>query len=804
MNHSIDVAIIGAGPYGLSLAAYLDNAGIEFRIFGKTMDSWKKKMPPGMLLKSYPWANSLYDPASSFTLKKFCADQELPYHDSHISVPLETFVAYGEAFQSQFVPNVENKMLVSIDRSTKGFQITFDDGEILNVRYIVIGVGLHHFKYLPPFLKDLPTEVLSHSGEYGSLENLTGRKVAVFGSGASATDLAALLYNKKTDVSLISRCAELAFMPAPEIQTPSFPTLRRVASPLKPLKQLISPNSCIGSSWLLKVCANAPDIIHLLPERIRLDLVRNELGPSGHWAVKDIVEEHIRLHLGRNLDYAELRNGKLNLCLSSPDGITEKIQIDHLIAATGYKIDLTKLDFLKKLLPAIHSVENTPILSSNYESSVPGLYFIGPASANSFGPVARFVCGAIHPARRITQHLLKKTKTKASLSTISESTTQGSIKKDSSLPENRNSSLGPNEKRIDKPNILLVSTMFRTPYRVLRCAHAAGGTLFVLGTQGAKGLKSSRYCKAFMSTDRPINGEFDMQLAEQINRHIETLGIDIVLGGDTPSTRSLIAIRELLKAPCFPMPSLDQFDLLNNKWEFYHLCKSLGIQTPQSRLFQNVEDLIKEIDLKSLTFPQVAKPLTMEAGIGVFRLDFENVRSQLEKISYHPILVQDFIEGEDIGASVFCLHGKILAFIAHKFHRAAYLSFFDQTIYNDLNKIVQNLKLDGIYNFDMRRTSDGRIFYLECNPRVFWKISMSMLSGMNFISFGLSKSNNDTLIRPLVPSEVKFPKAIMLQALLAPWSLGRSSFDTLKFQYSDPIPYLRETFGLENDIGSHY
>jgi thioredoxin reductase len=584
MNNSIDVAIIGAGPYGLSLAAYLANAGIEFRIFGKIMESWKTKMPPGMLLKSYPWASCLYDPTSSLTLKQFYADRGIPYDDSLISVPLQTFMAYGEAFQARFVPNVENKMLISIKRSTEGFQAVFDDGEVLKARQMVIAVGVHPFKYVPSNLSHLPAEFFSHSCEYGSLEGFTEKEVAILGSGSSATDLAALLYHKEAKVTLIARATELPFMPVPEIKNILSTKLRQLASPLKPLKRLLSPNSCIGSTWLLKVCANTPKIFHSLPEKIRLDIVRNQLGPSGHWTTKKIVEGHVQLNLGRNLEFAEIRNGKINLRLSTRDGATENLQADHLIAATGYKIDLTQLRFLDKLLPDIHGVENAPILTINYESSVPGLYFIGPASVNSFGPVVRFVCGAIHSSRRITQHLSEKSKSHSRVSyqvLPNKDSSKSSVKEDSSLSKEAESALstrGTHAKLTSTMNVLLLSAMFRTPYRVLRCVHSADANVFVLGTEGAKGLKSSRYCKAFISTDRPINGSFDAELAEQINRHIASLRIDVVLAGDTPSTRSLIMIRKLLKAPCFPMPDLDTFDLLNNKWEFYLLCKSLGIQ----------------------------------------------------------------------------------------------------------------------------------------------------------------------------------------------------------------------------------
>lgn len=405
----IDVAIIGAGPYGLSLAAYLGDAGIEFRIFGKTMDSWKVGMPPGMFLKSHPWSSCLYDPASRFTLKQFSAERRIEYHDSLLPLPLETFVAYGEAFQARFAPNVENRMLVGIEPATGGLQATFDDGEVVIARRIVIAVGVHPFKYVPSSLSRLPAEVLSHSGDYGPLDRFAGKEVTLLGSGASATDLAALLHGKGAIVSLVARDTELPFPRPPRTPRSS---LRRLASPLGPL---IHPTSGIGGTWLLKVCADAPWIIHALPEHRRLKLVRTALGPLGQASVRDLVERHLPLYLGRNLESADLRNGKVHLHLATRDGKIETLRTDHIIAATGYKIDLGKLGFLDRLLPGISMVENTPILSANYESSIPGLYFAGPATANSFGPVARFVFGAIHPSRRITRHLSKTLRKSSSM-----------------------------------------------------------------------------------------------------------------------------------------------------------------------------------------------------------------------------------------------------------------------------------------------------------------------------------------------------------------------------------------------------
>jgi Pyridine nucleotide-disulphide oxidoreductase len=398
MSTSIDTAIIGAGPYGLSLAAHLRASGIEFRIFGKPMASWKEGMPPGMLLKSHPWSSSLYDPEQSFTLKQFCAERAIPYHDSLMPLPLETFIAYGEAFQARFAPDVESKLLSCLEPAQQGFRATFDDGEVVTARRIILAIGVHPFKYVPRILSFLPAEVLSHSGDHGPLDAYRGKEVTVLGSGASATDFAALLHEKGVPVSLIARSIELNFAPPPRAQRS---LLRRLAQPLKPF---VRPGSGIGNGWLLKICADAPELIHALPEHWRLQLVRTQLGPLGHSTMRNRVVGKVRLFLGRSLESAKVTRGKVHLHLAMRDGTKETLQTDHVIAATGYKIDLDRLGFLDhRLLSRIRMVESTPILSINYESSVPGLHFVGPASANTFGPVTRFVFGATHPSHRLAR-----------------------------------------------------------------------------------------------------------------------------------------------------------------------------------------------------------------------------------------------------------------------------------------------------------------------------------------------------------------------------------------------------------------
>lgn len=406
MNGLVDNAIIGAGPYGLSLAAHLHAAGIPFRIFGRPMEAWKKNMPPGMLLKSRISSSSLYHPEANFTIEQFYQERGMPC-DGLTAPPVETFIAYGEAFQARFVPNVEPKLLAQIEPAQEGFCATFDDGEVVRARRVVLAVGIHPFKYVPEPLSDLPAEVSSHSGDYGPLDSLVGKKVAVLGSGASATDLAALLHEKGASVVLIARASKISFVGSPKERS----LLRRC---VKFMSTPLYPPSGIGSGWLLKICADAPGVFHTLPDRWRLHIAYNTLGPKGHDSTRDRVIGKVQLLTGRRVASAEVSGSKVNLDLVSRNGTCERLQVDHVVAATGYKIDLRKFGFLDQaLLSEIKTLQGGPVLSSNYESSVAGLYFVGPASLNSFGPVVRFVYGAMHSSRRLTRHFSGSAYTKS-------------------------------------------------------------------------------------------------------------------------------------------------------------------------------------------------------------------------------------------------------------------------------------------------------------------------------------------------------------------------------------------------------
>jgi thioredoxin reductase len=388
-GHPIDVAIIGAGPYGLSLAAHLGAQGTPFRIFGVPMHSWRYRMPAGMHLKSDGFASDLYDPDSALTLAQYCKQHALPYQDVGLPVPLEMFTAYGMEFQRRFVPQVEETEISSLTPVSDGFLLATADGATLTARKVVVAVGVSHFAYVPALLaSSLPQGSLTHSSAHHDVAAMRGRKIAIVGGGSSAIDLAALMHEAGVDVQVVARREKILFHEPPVEPRPLFARIR-------------SPRSGLGLGWRSRLCTDAPLIFHALPQKLRLRAVRRHLGPSPGWFMREKIAG-LPLHLGATFAAPLVKGNQISLRFAHQHGKTSELLVDHVIAATGYRVSLQRLAFLDAALrDRVRSVDETPVLDRNFESSVKGLYFVGLASANSFGPLTRFAYGARFTAAQI-------------------------------------------------------------------------------------------------------------------------------------------------------------------------------------------------------------------------------------------------------------------------------------------------------------------------------------------------------------------------------------------------------------------
>lgn len=396
LDSTTDIAIIGAGPYGLSLAAHLTQGGVEHRIFGQPMQGWIDGTPAGMLLKSEGFASNLSDPAAEATLKNFCLEHNIRYADLGLPPQREVFIAYGLQFWQRRVPHLSQKLVTSVERSGDLFRLICDDGEMLAARRVIVASGIASYAYIPPLIDALPRDHRSHSATVSDPRSFAGRAVVIIGAGASAIDLAVLLHEAGAAVTMAAR------RPTLEIHG-STPPQRRLLP-----RQIRAPISGIGPSWRSRLYCDFPHLFRFLPAEMRLHIVKTHLGPAGGWFMKERFEDKFALLLGYRRIATEAMGPRVRLRFELENEM-RSVEADHVIAATGYRVDLDRLDFLStELRDSLTRIGAAPALSRHFESSVPGLFFIGPTAANSFGPVMRFTFGARFTALRLSQHLARR------------------------------------------------------------------------------------------------------------------------------------------------------------------------------------------------------------------------------------------------------------------------------------------------------------------------------------------------------------------------------------------------------------
>lgn len=393
MTDTIDVAVVGAGPYGLSLAAHLRGTGLSVRVFGRPMGLWRSAMPAGMLLKSQPYASNLSDPARAATLADYCAQTGLEYVPYGKPVSLTDFTGYGQWFQRTLVPDVRHHLVRRIRRLGLLFELVLDDGTGLLARRVVVAVGVEHFTYLPPILTDLPEQLVTHSSQHTDLSRFAGTDLTVVGAGQSALETAALAAEAGATVRVVVRAPRLSWNGDP---------LRARRSLRARLRE---PEAPLGSGWSTLLYSNRPDLMHRLPARRRARVARTALGPAGAYWLRPRVEGRLPVLTGHELVGVEPGTDSVRLTLRDGAGPV-RVTTGHVIAATGYRPALSRLRFLDPTLAAaVGTLDGAPVVDRAFQSSVPGLYFTGPAVANSFGPLMRFVHGCDFAARRIAAHL---------------------------------------------------------------------------------------------------------------------------------------------------------------------------------------------------------------------------------------------------------------------------------------------------------------------------------------------------------------------------------------------------------------
>jgi cation diffusion facilitator CzcD-associated flavoprotein CzcO len=393
-----DAVVIGAGPYGLSTAAYLQHAGVEPYVIGQSMAFWKKNMPGGMLLRSKSEASNIAAPQKHLSLAAYEKTIGRKIADP---VPIEDFIAYGEWFQKQVAPNLDTRQVLNVSRNGDAFELTLDDGERILAKSVVLALGIGLFSQRPEQFAGIPRELAPHSSELKDFSVFRGKRVAVIGKGQSALEYAALLHENGAEVQIITRAPALIFRP---FAWRKHIFRKLTPGPLKWLSYRIIPPTDLGDVWTARKMAHPNLFRQQLPEE-QERLLRACARPIGAYWLQPRLEG-VPVRTGVNVASVARTSSGLKLSLS--DGATD--EVDFVVLATGYRIDISKYEILENSLrQQIRATpDGYPVLDTGLQTSVDGLYMAGVVAEKTLGPTLRFVTGTSNAGPRLAAAVSKR------------------------------------------------------------------------------------------------------------------------------------------------------------------------------------------------------------------------------------------------------------------------------------------------------------------------------------------------------------------------------------------------------------
>jgi FAD-dependent urate hydroxylase len=381
-----NILVIGAGPLGLSISAHLRALGVEHCTVGRPMDTWRSHMPTGMKLKSEPYASEIASPAGGYDVAAYSRSRDLEYVKRQVPLSLDQFLGYADWYADALVPGVRDVTVAEITRADSEFRIAFADAEPMVASQVVVATGVLPYAHLPSELSGLPSDLLSHTSSVPEPSLFRGRRVAIVGAGQSALEAAALLQEAGTEVQLIVRGNAIRWLAANPAE------LGRLGHIKRPTTKLCEGWHC--AFW------NTPAAFRRLPLDLRVSKSQSVLGPSGAWWLKDRVEGVVDVLTGHNVKGVVATGSSVQLLLDGPE--RSSIDVDHVVAGTGFRVDVRRLDFVTDSLSTqIATINGYPVVSRSCESSVPGLYFVGAPATVSLGPSMRFIAATHNVARRV-------------------------------------------------------------------------------------------------------------------------------------------------------------------------------------------------------------------------------------------------------------------------------------------------------------------------------------------------------------------------------------------------------------------
>jgi len=400
-----DVAVLGAGPYGLSVAAHLRQSKLmDLRVIGEPMSFWERHMPAGMLLRSPRVASHLSDPQRRFTLDAYEKANGHPFtvkvpptvtedfiaRDMAKKVPLQDFVKYGQWFLRQADLPVDSRIVSTVEPAAKRFRISFEDGESLYAERLVVAAGVAPFAHIPKTFLGLPSCLVSHASNHSDLGKFRGKEVLVIGAGQSALESAVLLKEAGAHVEVLVRERVVRWL-----------GINRRWMHGKIVGRMLYGPADVGPAGI-SLLVQRPNLFRRLPRSIQDWWGPRAVRPAASCWVKGRTG-NVRIHTGRFVVQARPEGERVRVQLS--DG-TER-GFDHVLLGTGYRVDVARYPFLSpQILKKIDCVAGSPVLDEGFETSLPGMHFVGAPAVWSFGPLMRFVAGTEFASPAVAHRIL--------------------------------------------------------------------------------------------------------------------------------------------------------------------------------------------------------------------------------------------------------------------------------------------------------------------------------------------------------------------------------------------------------------
>ena len=352
----VAVAVIGAGPYGLAIAAHLKGLGVPLALFGAPLARWAAQLPPGFMLRSPAEASSIAGPRGGPACSVADFRSSLGSRDLVAPLSGEEFLRYGAWYVARHALSGHGPV-AQVEPGTR-FKVRTVRGEVVDAKAVIVATGLTHAAWLPECAGALPPAVSRHSSDMEEPARFTGARVAVVGAGQSGAEAVVALERAGAHVIWVSR------------RPPRFCNL-----PLQERRVAVA------------AYARSSALLSAMPPLLRRPLLRltDTATVAREWRGRldgALARAQWRAVTGAAVDGVAVR-----LVLADGTSVTA----DRVVWATGYRPSVARDPVARALLGA--SIPGIPWLDRTGATRRPGVFFSGAWTATRFGPSVRFLAG---------------------------------------------------------------------------------------------------------------------------------------------------------------------------------------------------------------------------------------------------------------------------------------------------------------------------------------------------------------------------------------------------------------------------